>query len=77
MRNVAAACGPTCVKNQKRSPELSREHEQLTGNVRGLLTRLLVAHGPPAISQATFEQDLCPLKLEEFSHGLGRERQFA
>jgi len=60
------------VKTQKRPPEFDREFEGFPGKAGSLLMRLLLAQGPPVISQAMFEQDLCHWKLEEFSHGLGR-----
>ena len=62
-----------CVKTQKRPPEFDRELEESPGKAGGLLIRLLLAQGPPVISQVIFEQDLCNSKLDEFSHGLGRE----
>jgi hypothetical protein len=72
-----AGYGRACVKTQKRPHEFDRELEEFPGKASGLLMHLLLAQGPPVISQAMFEYDLCRWTLEEFSHALNRSRPTA
>ena len=57
-----AGYGPACVKTQKRPPEFDREFEGLPGKAGSLLMRLLLAQGPPVISQAMFWARSLPLE---------------
>jgi len=54
--------GPACVKTQKRPPEFDCEFEGLPGKAGSLLMRLLLAQGPPVISQAMFWARSLPLE---------------